>query len=202
MKIKAWDLYNSMFKDGDEVIMLDEDDYFHWGVLKSTDKYCILTRPTTGKVEKFEWDEVRFIAREGFPIKRLTGVDGSKLIETLDTTDIQRFLREVLVSVICDKCGIRIDATPDSHEGYVISSPRGSYNYYRCSDCKKKRRAVVGDPYLLEDFSCCLLNPGNSWPKEQYWNKWQWDYEEVMVMRHKGGAQGLLWDIPTIYHFE
>lgn len=197
--INSWELFHTIFKDGDEVIVIDDNDYFHWGVLTSTEQYCILRNPYTGTVEELFWDKVRFIVHDGFPVQKLRGADGSQLIEQLDTTDTLRFLRECTTKTICSECKKVIEESGDTYGG--IRYPGGKY--YICDECREEqtRTIVFGDPFMIENALVEIINPGNWWPGE-IWDQYQYDYEETLLLSHRGGAKGFLWTSPTIWYFE
>lgn len=207
---KAWELFRSIFKEGDEVIIITEDDEFKWGKIRTTEMFCNLTRPGR-KEEAIFWEDIRWVSHEGFPVRKLTGVEGKVLIETLDTTDIQAFVREALVHGVCWKCKAVAPAE-------TLGLWRGKSVCGKCkeeyqtvakeaatSSWKPWRRSTFGDPFMIEDFEAVVLNAGNPWPREgpeEYLDNWNYTFEEVMVALHRGGAIGLLWDFSTIIHFE
>jgi len=91
----AWKLYWNMFQDGDEVVIITEDDKMAWGEIKARGNGCWLKRYCY-KDKFFDWDEIRFMAHDGFPVRKLMGADGSKNIEKLQTEDVQNQIREGL----------------------------------------------------------------------------------------------------------
>jgi len=84
-KINAWDLYKDCFKDGDSVVIITELDYLIWGKLETTKIGCYLKRRNRWgglvKGKLWLWDEIRFMANDGFPCRQLLGADGSRAIE-------------------------------------------------------------------------------------------------------------------------
>lgn len=92
----AWKLYWSMFKDGDEVVIITDDDKLYWGELETHNDgiELIIIR---GPSRHYSWDQIRFMSHDGFPVKKLMGADGGKSIEKLDTTDTQKVIRAALV---------------------------------------------------------------------------------------------------------
>lgn len=182
--VNIWKLIREVFKDDEEVIVITTEDEFNWGKLKMYNSVCVLVKPT-GDIS-LKWEEIRFMSHDGLPIKKLTGADGSKLIELLDTTDTQAFIREALIRKICTLCHKNIANT----------------NRNWCPDCdeKEKNRLVMGDPFMIENFSGKLINIGNTWPP--HLDEWDFTFEETIIIKHRGGATGLLWDIDTCYYFE
>lgn len=55
---------------------------------------------------------------------------------------------------------------------------------------------VFADPYLIENVSGKLYNPGNC--GERFWGN---NFEECLMLEAKDGAKGQLFDLPHIYHF-
>lgn len=77
--IDAWTLFHSLFKKGDEVWVITDEDDFIWGkLLDFNDEECELR--FRGKEVWFRWDCIRFISHDGFPVRSLTGADGSRSI--------------------------------------------------------------------------------------------------------------------------
>lgn len=78
------------------MIVLDDDECFHWGRLETCGEHGLrLHRPgRTGHL--IPWDDVVFMAQDGFPVRKLTGAEGSENILKLDTTKLARTLRRIL----------------------------------------------------------------------------------------------------------
>jgi len=188
----AWTLFRSMFKDGDEVVITTDEDEFHWGVLTIGDLGCDVKRPGHKPVY-LEWDVIRFMAPDGFPVKKLMGADGHKSIMGLDTRDTRRAIRQAFTFDFCTKCGHR----HQNGKGKWCDVCRGTARLRP----KRQRDGFVyrfGDPFEVHFNRAVLLNPGNNfatlgWEIDDYTYSWQW--EEVLVI----DGQALLWDIPTIY---
>ncbi len=78
-KIDAWTLFHSLFKEGEEVWLITDEDDFIWGeLLEFNDEECALY--FRGRKVWFRWDCIRFISHDGFPVRSLTGADGSRSI--------------------------------------------------------------------------------------------------------------------------
>ena len=179
----AWRLFWNTFKQGEHVVIVTDVDEFFWGRLgKVTGDGLMLDNPEVfgGKfISKrvFLWDEIRFMAHDGFPVRRLMGADGSKSIERINTGETYNQIRQLL-------------KTPSPSVDYElighgdVGSPLGT--------------AVFGDPFIIEGVSMKLLNPGNA--GGEYWE--DHPYEEVIVCKAKDGAMGLLYELSTIYHFD
>jgi hypothetical protein len=209
MKVDAWTIWRSLFRDGDEIFVITEDDEVVWGKLKSGRLYCHLS-PLVGKKRSLPWDEIRFAAHDGFPVKKLLG-PGTKSLELEDTTDTQAVIREVFSKDKCGACG-KLFPRAEMHaynggeyedEGMLCAFSVKSagrvmpHVIHGCQRCYEQY-AYFGDPFAIEDFSASLLNAGLPWTEEND----NWEFEEMLVLQHKGGARGILCDLSTIYHWE
>lgn len=195
----AWDLFNSAFKLGDEVLLIDDEDKVYWGKLSSfNDDFCVLRRPN-GRDTEFKWEYLMFMSHDGFPCKKLLGADGSKSIERIDTTSIQKALRTALLTDLCFDCDKRL--VPHNHL-------RREQGRSRCAPCKKVRRQYLidhpprrtyyrGDPFRIENVASELFNVGLS--GEPFWNE---HYEETLVLKSIDGAIAHVFALDTIYHVE
>ena len=179
----AWRLFWNTFTQGEHVVIVTDEDEFFWGGLgKVTGEGLMLEAQGLfgGKLinkRVFLWDEIRFMAHDGFPVRRLMGADGSKSIERIGTGKTHNLILALL----------RTPSPPVEYGGvddWIDESPSGT--------------AVFGDPFIIEDVSMKLLNPGNT--GSEYWE--DHPYEEVIVCKSKDGAAGLLYDLSTIYHFD
>ncbi len=92
---KAWDLYRRFFKDGEEVVVEDEDGDFHWGKLKSTNEGIQLTRPFQ-RYSVISWEEILFMAHDGFPVQKLLGMTIREAEQRAKDTPT-KIIREFLV---------------------------------------------------------------------------------------------------------
>ncbi len=179
-QVDAWTLYWSMFNDGDEVYLITENDEVFWGKVYAHDTHCILKRPSRLSLQ-FNWAEVRFMSHDGFPVKKLMGADGSWLIERIDTTDTQAAIRTALTY------------TDLAHVIPRIKLPRAKVRTY-LAPAHRRQSYCFGDPFFIEDCTSKLFNPGVTFAIDGH-------FEETLVLQHKGGAGGLLWDLKHIYYF-
>lgn len=92
----VWDLYRGSFQDGEQVIVLDDNERLHWGRLETCGEHGLrLHRPgRTGRL--IPWGDIDFMAQDGFPARKLTGAEGSESILKLSTTNVARTLRRIL----------------------------------------------------------------------------------------------------------
>lgn len=79
ISIPAWELFDRTFKEGDDVIVVMDDDSWAWGQLKDPGPEGVLLERGTLTKNVF-WDEIRFMCHDGFPVKKLKGADGSASI--------------------------------------------------------------------------------------------------------------------------
>ena len=194
----AWRLFYSLFKEGDKIIVVLGSDGFLWGTLNRVEAEGCWIRGETRKRGYapvpssyfIYWDEIRFMAHDGFPVKKLMGADGSKSIEKLTTSNIQESIAEALW----------VPNRESSEEKAQKSTTDWYANSNAASDTESGgisgHDLVFGDPFLIENASLILLNKGNSGP-----NFYDALYEEVIVCKSKDGVMGLLYDLRSIYYF-
>lgn len=187
----VWELFNAMFREGEVVIMLDDDDEFCWGRLvlptdpAERERGCYLQRP--GQRPKFcVWSDTRFMCHDGFPVRQLMGADGSQTIaERFPIAgNVQDMYRALLLV--------------DHGRPLVIEEKVVEKVVYRDKPVSVSRSQAsfgIGDPYLVEGVMAQVLNPGNVGP--DYWGE---DGEEVVMMAAKDGARGMLWGLDTTFH--
>lgn len=208
----AWDLFYSCFKDGEEVVIVDDDEVVRWGTLKlysgpiKEKSFALIDTKGVGKT--FHWINVSLIAHDGFPIRKLTGADSNQTIEGIDTTDITEAIRRLATETLCDLCN---KSKPDiqMNESRRPKDIKGDHRRIsfcnNCGDRIRKNRFnkpeeynfVYGDPFLIENVQAELYYPGNSGPR---W--WDDDEEEVLLLTARDGAKAQVFDIPNIYYFK
>lgn len=197
-KTDAWSLYHAMFKNGEEVVLVLENDEFTWGkIVKTTADYLTL-KSLTDKEEKIHWDDVRFMAHDGFPVRQIFGADGSHLIEQVDTKDIQKAIRQIFSAKPyshCDKPAISLDSF--KHCPKCVKEGFSSDAYLALKRCREQSAGItIGHPYELRAAKGLLVNSGKIWTPTNY------EYEETLLLESKDGARAMLWDLSTCYHFE
>ncbi len=180
----SWDLYRSMFSDGDFVVVIDEDDDMHWGKIKATEDCATLSWPGRPKADPIPWTQIRFIAHDGFPVKKLMGADGSRRIEKLSSKGPARLIRTLLTHDICVRCEEEI---PD----WDMSPARNGDHCHPCA------RIVFADPYQIEIVRAELYYPGNC--GDTWWGE---DFEEVLMLHADDGAKAQLFDLSTVFFAE
>jgi hypothetical protein len=194
LHVNAWELLYSCFRDGDDVVFIDDQDNIFGGKLKylkgAEKKLYFNLISISGTTKEYVWSEIRFMSHYGFPVKKLSGADGSRFIEQTDTTDIQKALREIIGSAMCFQCSKKISVDGNFFKGRAGEG-------YLCKDHHHLKRAVFGDPFLIEDVRAVLYNRGNCGP-EWYGHP----CEESTLLVSRDGAKGILYEVPTVYHFE
>lgn len=173
--IDAWTLYRMMFQEGDEVVVVNTDGNLYWGEAHSSMNHLTLKR-SGQKAIKLDWDDVRFMAHDGFPASKLLGADGSDTIEDIDTADLQKSVRSTLQQITKIEQFGKVKPTPIRHVRF-------------------------GDPFVIENVSGYIANTG---PENVFeWGKnHNWIYEETVLLQAKDGARGMLWHLPSCYFFE
>lgn len=96
-EVDQWDLFHSQFKDGEDVVIILDDDTARQGKLTAIEQGALI-QPSSAKVPTlYNWDRIQFISHDGFPVRKLMGADGSEAIAKLDTTNTETAIREALL---------------------------------------------------------------------------------------------------------
>ena len=96
-QVDQWDLFHSQFRDGEDVVIILDDDTARQGKLTAIEQGALI-QPSSAKVPTlYHWDRIQFISHDGFPVRKLLGADGSKTIAKLDTTNTEVAIREALL---------------------------------------------------------------------------------------------------------
>ena len=222
-------MFRSMFKNGDQIVVITDQDEFFWGKMKIDLDGGVnpgLRLTLLSGIEKWLWwQNIRFMAHTGFPVKQLLGPGADALAVVLETANITDRIRAATLLefkrlndlVVCRSCGVAVARDPMElatlqEAGFDIKGVGELYhrcvgrspNIWRCPKCATEgelklfdNATVFGDPWLIEDFSATLLNPGARGAAH-----WAWDphgeHEEVLVLNHRNGAGGMLWDLKTV----
>lgn len=193
MKKSVWDLFHATFKKGDEVVIIDDDDEVIMGKMVEFDEDIASIRTDRNKpARNVYWIDVRFMSHDGFPVAKLMGADGSKLVEQLPTADAIKTIRATFNHDVCSDCGELFDNC-----GKLIPEE---------TKCRKHRRhrtigGFFGDPFRFEAADCRLWNPGNAGAHFWHGNPGE-EFEECLEMTAKDGAKGHLFYLETVYHLE
>jgi len=96
-EVDQWDLFHSQFQDGEDVVIILDDDTARQGKLTAIEQGALIRPPGTKVSTLYDWDRIQFISHDGFPARKLLGADGSESIAKLDTTDTETAIREALL---------------------------------------------------------------------------------------------------------
>lgn len=210
-KVNTWDLFHSMFKEGEQVVVIDEDDSFHWGYLFSSDVGGIhLTRPK--RSEFIKWEDIVFISHDGFPVKKLPPSGADMFIEAMLKTkkieNKQQLIRETLTTDLCYYCGSlyfenSLNLIFRRHADNT-KCPKCKYGYSDDDDDSPtyapghgpSTGLSFGDPFEIEKVSCRLFNPGNNSLYHEYYDD---TFIETLAMVSKDGAKAQLFTLNTVF---
>ncbi len=175
----AWETYRRAFKDGDQVVIETDEGKFVWGVLKTKNDGIMLGRPKGRRASEFLWEEIVFMAHDGFPDRGIIGMTKEEAEDRAFMTDTE-LIRSFLVGASSPKHKI----PPPSTSTYVPS--------------ERKRSFGLGCPFAVEGvYIRSVLNIGNNGP--QYWG---WDNEETLILESRDGAIMHSFDMSHIFLFD
>lgn len=175
----SWDLFNEMFKVGDEVIIITAEGKYEWGKIEIVHGGVVLKR-SQQKGKFWEWEDISFMCHEGFPVRKLPPSSSDKYVEKLleggKFKDLQTTIRKALMNQPCEICG-----EPTSNDEINPFSEK-------CNNCRPTRSYRGGDPWQIEGVLSRIYNVGNC-TKYPYWCNHE--FEEVIVMTDKNGLGGV-----------
>ena len=177
-------LYRSQFKDGELVVVEDDNGDFHWGKLETGDESIKLKRP--GRAVELFWDEILFIAHDGFPVKRIRGMSeetATILAEQTDTDAIRAVLSLPGGPKDCERDGCVELVHYPPHNPCYCSEVCFSNRRFEKSRFNLSPGGYMGGgcPFSFEFESAILLNRGQV-------GNWGEDTEEVAILTAKDGA--------------
>ena len=168
--INVMSLLKKEFKQGDHVIVIHDDTTSGTGELVfgkvTLKKNCCLIGG-----REFKWDNVLFMAHDGFPCRTLKLNLSNEQLYNIDNTELVLLMRKVLVKD--KKPKLKPKAKPEP-EIYI---PEPSPIRYSCGG---------GCPFVFENVDMEIINPLGT--VGSYW-------EETLVMQAHDGAKGFMWDI-------
>ena len=199
MKADTWKVFKECFEEGEEVVVVLEDGKFDWGKLSYDEEGIDLAKGSGIASMSHDWIDIRFMAHDGFPVKKVMCPPTDTLLEKLDTTDIQDLIRQTLTYTLCGKCKEAIaDPAPYVNCEKCREIQREKDRVWRENIDGRRRSFGFGHPFLIEGVSATLINKGNNGP-EYY----EMDYLiETLVLKSKDGAIAHLWDLESIFYFE
>jgi len=189
--IDGWTIFNKMFKPGDDLILIDEDDNFFGGKLIMAVEAGLILKIGIQKEKLYDWDDIRFISHDGFPVKKLMPSGSDRYIQQAFSSEIPELIRNILTKESCRHCKEIMERDVlKKHERRCSERPEpiaGTRSYYG------------GCPWRIEDVFSQIVNVGNCSDYFQYIDQ---TFLETAVLQSLDGANGLLWDLGSIYHFE
>lgn len=202
MKTSAWKLFIDDFKKGQEVVIVTEDGRFDWGTLQYTEKTVTLTSPLR-PAHDYHWNQIVFMGRDGFPIRKIFGSFPEKEIIA---EDIPGLFRAALAQENLEAMGQKAEVVHGLLGLPEIDLKEVSPGFVKAQE---EMQSVVDpfehllakikfdDPFEIEACRVQLLNPGNVGP-----NFYLNPAEEVLRMMSKDGAMAHLWQLVNVFEFE
>lgn len=208
-KITWQELFLQDFKNGDNVIIVTDDDRFDWGELRIDPEKIRLIQGINNRGKEngheYSYYQLTFICHQGFPVKRLTGADGSQSVLKEDMTDIQEAVRDALDEVNSKKDSQRyatIQALEnlDNFVRYIL--PDSGENISKRVEKLKPEKTYptkfgFGDPYIIETAQIKLFNSGNGGAINTFS-----PFIETLTLVSTDGAKAQLWDLEAIFFME
>jgi len=196
--INLWTTFHKNFKIDDELIIVNEDDEVFVGKLKQIEEdFCIIKQPHKKRSDMIWWDDIRFIAHEGFPIKKLSG--GEKIYKEPPITKNVHGIKCEICKLHYAKKNICELASCEEfcYYGDLIKK---EHPKIVCNFCVENERVeiedkitvVYGDPFLIEVHKAKIINPASKID----------GYEQSICMNAKDGAYGELYIPETIFYMD
>jgi hypothetical protein len=91
----AWRVFRSAFQDGEDVIVEDSTGNFHYGKMRATHDGIYLERADTCHSSFTDWDDVEFVAHDGFPVSRLRRMTVAEAEDRAEQSD-----REIIIAAL------------------------------------------------------------------------------------------------------
>lgn len=201
MVVDGWKLFRKLFKVGQFVVAITDEDKMIWGYLDWTDEHLVLSYPTRHTAQ-YDWDTIRFIGHDGFPIKKVWGSQGQD-----ELNNVRSVIAESN-AVVCEECGAvvgvrkrRVRVEPNDlfrTKMLLCLSCKRRLRYYYPKNHPQSGSAVVhsmsfGDPFEILDVFIAFCNSGNA--TEEF----DGQFEEFAFCRAKSGAVGMLYDMTSIF---
>lgn len=210
MLTNLWTLFHSHFSIGDQLIIIDSDDQVIVGKYIAVSEEGITLRTIFSERDRFlSWTDVRFMANDGFPVRKLMGADGSPSIEL-------EFMKgknasELIYQATCEELNLNKKRKPERQPERQPEREPDSEPYVPRSSVTRVSRIGGGCPWLIDECEAVIVNPGNAlqthfslWD-ERYRTPHGWedtDWEEGLVLTAPNGAVAELYDFESIFHFE
>lgn len=227
----AKELFDSMFNDGDEVVIITALDEYDHGKMSIADDGIVLRH--INRPDKFyHWVEVRFMAHDGFPVKKLMGADGSESIEKSSFSESnQDIIKKVLLSddqseikELLDKLkntNIKMEESQLELKKFLASIPshssavKSANERMRSNELERRANETPSAHYETGHRTSRRYSGrmGDPYEFENVYMQlihtgncgpqwWLHPYQEVVVLSSSDQARGLLWNLPTLYELE
>jgi hypothetical protein len=203
------ELFTRDFKDGDDVIVVTEDDKFDWGMLRIGEKSIKLVHGADRKGKEmgheYSYFQLTFMCHQGFPIRKLTGADGSQSVLKEDASDVQEAIRYELDEINSQKDTQRHEKIQglddfESVINFILSDSKKNISE-KIEKLRPKKvlptKFGFNDPYFVEASEVKLFNCGNSGLKFNYSS-----FIETMVLVSSDNAKAHLWDLASVFFAE
>ena len=118
MKMNSFQLFEQDFKEGDQVVIVNDLDLIDWGVLTYNDKGFALAsgrRPA----RHYTWDQCVMMAHDGFPVRKIFG----RFPKGQDITDKQIFFRAGFAVEVIEKLEREINEIKNIVKQHIGSNP-------------------------------------------------------------------------------
>lgn len=188
LKDIAMAIYRSAFKDGEQVVVEDDDGEFIWGTLSTRDDGITITRPHGKPNRKLEWKQITFMAHDGFPVSEIVGMSDAAML---------KFCWELPTSAFRNA----LDALAKEHASKQKTPAKKATAKKTLEENKKPPYEIVyggGCPFVIEDVVVKdLFFVGNNGPA--YWDEWD---EETLVLESKDGAIMHSFDMSHLFLFD
>ena len=165
-EVNIWKLFREEFKDGEDVIIVHENCKLYGGKLKAYENRITVA----GK--EYSWNEVVFIAHDGFPCRSLHTCLSNEQLGEIENEDSIILMRKLL--------------TRKPPERIIVKEKVVTKTVFEPSTPTHRSGGGFGCPYEMENVRMQILNPFNGLKA---------DYEETLLCQSKDGAVGMLWCI-------
>jgi len=200
----TWMLWFDIFGDGEsgpgdrEVIIILDDDTVVIGKISGWSEARVHLKTSRGKFDHHvNWDRIRFMAHEGFPVRKILCPPQSKTMKKIRSLSRAAQLRQALKQEFNGTFGGTsiVDAL-----GYAANTLLHAADRYKAMiddfivrPRPRTRSTTFGDPFCADFVAATLLNPGNHGP-------W-WDDEpdeETLLLETEDGSRAMLCDLPSV----
>lgn len=215
--VDAFKLFEQDFQDGDEVIIVNDNNLLDWGTL-SYDETGFTLSSRIRATHHYDWHQCVFMAKDGFPIRKIFGT----FPKGIDITNKQEVIREALTlesidalkekisfmerNILLGGCRSQFKKIIVEFEELLqyfknkISHP--FLNYIQGDGIRGGRPSVsgiaFGCPFRIDDLiSVQLFNPYGVGSKYDLTSM-----EETIRIVHKNGAVAQLWQLTEAFDFE